>query len=191
MHSTHDEILLKERSVKTNLLPTYQKNDGGKTASNQILSSNLCCQDFDSLLGNATTAYCEKEVLSPSKSHLDLNLVPPSKDGVTLRVGVLTVSDRCFSKQYESGDLSGPAVVQAVQSTVEKLNSLASSSSLVSVDLVQRGIVPDEQLFISKTLQTWSKQCNLIFTTGGTGFSPRDLTPEATAMILEKECRGL
>lgn len=116
----------------------------------------------------------------------------PPVGGIQLRIGVLTVSDRCFTEQYDSGDLSGPAVLESIHSTIQKLNSLVSSSdSRVSYDIVQRDVVPDEKTRITKTLIMWSTQCNIIFTTGGTGFARRDVTPEATRDMLDAECHGL
>lgn len=52
--------------------------------------------------------------------------------------------------------------------------------------------MPDEIPMIKDKLTQWSdKQCDVIITTGGTGFAPRDRTPEATREVLEKEAPGL
>jgi molybdopterin adenylyltransferase len=55
------------------------------------------------------------------------------------------------------------------------------------------GIVPDDQQVVSSVLVEWSdrRQLDLILTTGGTGFAPRDVTPEATRAILHREAPGL
>ena len=94
-----------------------------------------------------------------------------------INVAVLTISDRSFSGERD--DLSGPAICQA-----------AITFGWVVVD---QGIVPDEIDQISKYLreQVNSGKVNLILTTGGTGFSPRDVTPEATLAVLEKRTPGL
>jgi molybdopterin adenylyltransferase len=96
-----------------------------------------------------------------------------------IKVGILTVSDR--SSRDERADASGPALVQAI---AERL-----PDSVVALT----GIVPDDQAAISNVLVEWSdrQQMDLILTTGGTGFAPRDVTPEATRAILHREAPGL
>lgn len=94
------------------------------------------------------------------------------------RVGILTISDRSYLGQRE--DRSGPVIRSIVE---ERLGW--------SVEL--EAVVPDEADIIAGTLQTWCDQVglHLILTTGGTGFAPRDVTPEATRRIMEKEAPGL
>ena len=77
-------------------------------------------------------------------------------------------------------DKSGPVIRQLV---VEKLNGLVERTA----------IVPDEIEIIKDTLREWVDEhhLDLIFTTGGTGFGPRDVTPEATRLVIEKEAPGL
>ncbi|XP_072173446.1 gephyrin-like [Diadema setosum] len=97
-----------------------------------------------------------------------------------VRVGVLTVSDRC-SKQ-EAVDKSGP-----------NLKTLVEDSDGLGGEVVSLKIVPDEISRIKETLIAWTDDDNLdlILTTGGTGFADRDVTPEATKAVLEKEAPGL
>jgi gephyrin len=58
--------------------------------------------------------------------------------------------------------------------------------------LSERAIVPDEQRIIARTLIDWSgKGLSLILTSGGTGFAPRDVTPEATRQVIEREAPGI
>src|SRR5204862_7423004 len=54
-------------------------------------------------------------------------------------------------------------------------------------------VLPDEAGEIERTLQTWTDadDCDAVFTTGGTGLSPRDVTPEATRAVPEKEVPGM
>jgi molybdopterin adenylyltransferase len=96
---------------------------------------------------------------------------------IPIRVGVLTISDRSF--QGSRPDASGPALEDAVRAqgwTVEK-----------------RLIIPDDFQMIRQTLIDWagSGMVDLVVTTGGTGFSPRDVTPEATREVIDREAPGL
>jgi len=93
-----------------------------------------------------------------------------------VRLGVLTVSDRASAGVYD--DASGPAVVDEARRHA-KLDALTTA------------IVPDERDRIEDTLRSWATTCDLVLTTGGTGFGPRDVTPEATAAILDKQAPGL
>ncbi len=93
------------------------------------------------------------------------------------KAAVLTVSDR--SSRGERPDASGPMVAEL----------LAGGGYRV----VLTGIVPDEQAEIEKVLKEWSarKDIALIVTTGGTGFSPRDVTPEATLAVCQRMVPGI
>ena len=99
-----------------------------------------------------------------------------------VQVGILTISDRC--SRGEAVDLSGPAIKEFLES--EKAGKLVVSDFLTAC-------VPDEREMIAETLKDWcdSKKLSLILTTGGTGFAPRDVTPEATKDVLEKEAPGI
>lgn len=94
-----------------------------------------------------------------------------------MRIGILTVSDR--SAQGERPDLSGPAIEELI------------SERGWSVNRVE--IIPDELPLLIDTLATWadSGEFDIILTTGGTGFSPRDITPEATIKVVHREAPGL
>jgi molybdopterin adenylyltransferase len=94
------------------------------------------------------------------------------------RVGILTVSDR--SARGGRDDASGPVIRSFVE---ERLQWMAA----------EQQIVPDERETIRKTLIAWcdERRLNVIFTTGGTGFAPRDVTPEATRDVIEREAPGL
>ncbi|MCX7671183.1 MAG: MogA/MoaB family molybdenum cofactor biosynthesis protein [Anaerolineae bacterium] len=96
-----------------------------------------------------------------------------------IRVGILTVSDR--SARGERADLSGPALAQAV------------TGQLAGAEVVVVGIVPDEPDEIAAWLKAGADELglDLILTTGGTGFAPRDVTPEATRRVIEREAPGL
>ncbi|XP_064421069.1 gephyrin isoform X9 [Latimeria chalumnae] len=97
-----------------------------------------------------------------------------------IRVGVLTVSDSCFRNLAE--DRSGV-----------NLKDLVQDPSLLGGTVSAYKIVPDEIDEIKETLIDWcdEKELNLILTTGGTGFAPRDVTPEATKEVIEREAPGM
>ncbi|KAI1895873.1 hypothetical protein AGOR_G00111240 [Albula goreensis] len=97
-----------------------------------------------------------------------------------IRVGVLTVSDSCFRNLAE--DRSGL-----------NLKDLVHDPSLLGGTISAYKIVPDEIDEIKETLVDWcdEKELNLILTTGGTGFAPRDVTPEATREVIEREAPGM
>uniref|UniRef100_A0A8C1W7Q9 Gephyrin n=1 Tax=Cyprinus carpio TaxID=7962 RepID=A0A8C1W7Q9_CYPCA len=97
-----------------------------------------------------------------------------------IRVGILTVSDSCFRNLAE--DRSGI-----------NLKDLVHDPSLLGGIISAYKIVPDEIDEIKETLVDWcdEKELNLILTTGGTGFAPRDVTPEATREVIEREAPGM
>ncbi len=94
-----------------------------------------------------------------------------------LRFAILTVSDRSFQGQRE--DRSGPALAHAVSER--------------GWTVVETGLVPDDQEAIRAALLAWCARpdIDIILTTGGTGFAPRDVTPEATRAVIEREAPGL
>ncbi|MEB2335026.1 MAG: molybdopterin adenylyltransferase [Anaerolineaceae bacterium] len=93
------------------------------------------------------------------------------------RVGILTVSDRAARGERE--DLSGPALANRVEREGWRV--------------VMKRIVPDDETIICEALSAWADadECDLILTTGGSGFAPRDITPEATRAIIQREAPGL
>ncbi|OEU17772.1 Molybdopterin binding protein [Fragilariopsis cylindrus CCMP1102] len=133
------------------------------------------------------------------------SFVPPIPPKISFSLGVLTVSDRAFSGNYDTGDLSGPAVIETIQSILNNYNSnndndntpgTTSPSTTLKMKIIETAIVQDEIKMIQDKLISWSNDddddaIDLIVTTGGTGFSPRDVTPEATTEILERKCDGL
>jgi molybdenum cofactor synthesis domain-containing protein len=94
------------------------------------------------------------------------------------KIGILTISDRGAAGVYE--DKSGPIIRQLV---TEELNG----------EVERTTVIPDNIDQIAETLIEWVdiRRLNLIFTTGGTGFAPRDVTPEATRQVIHKEAPGL
>jgi molybdenum cofactor synthesis domain-containing protein len=93
-------------------------------------------------------------------------------------VAILNVSDRCSRGEEE--DRSGPLIAQWMR---ERLGA----------SVVALACVPDERDQIEAQLATWcdDEGLDLIWTTGGTGFAPRDVTPEATLAVIERQAPGL
>jgi molybdenum cofactor synthesis domain-containing protein len=91
-----------------------------------------------------------------------------------IKAAVLTISDK--GSRGEREDKSGEVIK-------EKLR-------LIKAEVVTYEIVPDERDIISEKLRSFAESANLILTTGGTGVSPRDVTPEATRDVIERELPG-
>jgi molybdopterin adenylyltransferase len=96
---------------------------------------------------------------------------------MTIVAAILTISDSAANSVRP--DASGPALADRCR----ELNWMVAASS----------IVPDDAERIAATLRDWADRgvANLILTTGGTGVAPRDITPEATRAVLDREIPGL
>lgn len=94
-----------------------------------------------------------------------------------LHFGILTISDR--SARGERADTSGPAITGSLEAHGWRV--------------VKTGIIPDDLVTIRDTLAAWadSGACDVILTTGGTGFAARDVTPEATMAVIHRPTPGL
>src|SRR3990172_2607079 len=94
-----------------------------------------------------------------------------------MKVAILTISDKGAAGQRE--DLSGAAIAEEIAG--------------FGGEIVARDIVPDERDQISAKLVHFADHfgVELVLTTGGTGFSPRDWTPEATRDVIDREAPGL
>lgn len=93
------------------------------------------------------------------------------------QAAVLTVSDR--ASRGERPDEGGPLIVSMLEAA--------------GYTVIRTAIVPDEQGLIEQTLQTWADtgDLQLLISTGGTGFSPRDVTPEATLAVCDRLTPGI
>jgi molybdopterin adenylyltransferase len=98
--------------------------------------------------------------------------------GVPVRIGILTVSDRASSGEYE--DRGGPAVQEWL------------GAALATPWVPVARLVPDDQHLIDAALRSLVDDdgCALVLTTGGTGPAPRDLTPEATLEVADRVLPG-
>ena len=94
-----------------------------------------------------------------------------------MRVAVLTISDA--GARGERVDTSGDAIV--------------AWATARGAEVVERTLVPDESARIVPVLLAWCDQdtADLVLTTGGTGLSPRDITPEATRVVIERDAPGI
>jgi molybdenum cofactor synthesis domain-containing protein len=94
-----------------------------------------------------------------------------------VKAGILTLSDK--GSRGDREDLSGAVIREMLEGA--------------GIAVISYEVIPDEAGLISSKLKEWSdsKGLNLIITTGGTGLSPRDVTPEATLSVIEKRVPGM
>lgn len=94
-----------------------------------------------------------------------------------MNAAVLTCSDRCA--RGEAVDTSGPHVAERLQEA--------------GFDVVELLVVPDDVAAIGAALRRWADELgvDVVITTGGTGFSPRDVTPEATLAVVDRRAAGI
>ena len=99
--------------------------------------------------------------------------------GSAYQIGILTISTQGAAGARE--DTSGEAIREIVE------------ADPLRAQVAVRTIVADDYAAIERVLRVWSddRQLNLILTTGGTGLSPTDITPEATRAILDREAPGI
>ncbi len=106
----------------------------------------------------------------------EIALMPAFSGGSSITAAVLTISDAAAEGTRE--DLSGPAIIAML--------------SDAGFEVVPGVVVPDEAPLIRAALGRWvEEEVSFVVTTGGTGFSPRDITPEVTREVIEREAPGL
>ena len=95
-----------------------------------------------------------------------------------MKLGILTLSDR--SARGEREDTSGTVIREF-------------ALTRLGAEIALQAILPDDFATIRDTLVEWcdARHLDLVLTTGGTGFAPRDVTPEATRAVIEREAPGL
>jgi molybdenum cofactor synthesis domain-containing protein len=97
-----------------------------------------------------------------------------------IEVLVITLSDRASRGDYE--DLSGPVIIQLVQKYFEGINIKCTTTAI---------LIPDDPEELREILNVSGANFNIIFTTGGTGIGPRDITVETIKPLLTKEIPGI
>jgi molybdenum cofactor synthesis domain-containing protein len=123
--------------------------------------------------------HAPRVIPEPKSNPCASSIMPSATTRLTPRCFLLTVSDRAHSGIYP--DLSGPL-----------MESMVIGGKLTS-GVSERRIVPDELDLIRSTVKEWmsNSEPTLILISGGTGFSPRDVTPEAVRPLITKEATGL
>jgi molybdenum cofactor synthesis domain-containing protein len=92
-----------------------------------------------------------------------------------IKVAVLTLSDK--GSRGERRDESGPIIKRLLKK--------------IDAEVVSYEVLPDEKHLIKRRLMALCREADLILTTGGTGPSPRDVTPDATLEVIEREMPGI
>ena len=92
-----------------------------------------------------------------------------------MRAAILTISDK--GSRGEREDKSGAAIREIIEE--------------MGGEIVEHAVVPDERNEIERALRRMAGAAGLVLTTGGTGIAPRDVTPEATRAVIEKELPGI
>ncbi|KAK1411343.1 hypothetical protein QVD17_37891 [Tagetes erecta] len=130
--------------------------------------------------GNDTSSSSNLNIMT--QNTMSMKLSADTSACSTYKVAILTVSDTVSSGA--GPDRSGPRAVSVVNSSSEKLGGAIVAATAV---------VPDDIQNIKGILEKWSdvEKMDLILTLGGTGFTHRDVTPEATKGVIEKETPGL
>ena len=165
-HARHDELDM-DRATASGGGGAF--TGGGLTPIDaSVTASEVCCEPADALLANARGG---DEACARRPGNV-----------ARVRLGVLTCSDRASAGEYE--DLSGPSVIAAMREYA------AVSGSFTVVD-VASATAADDVDAIETALADLTSRCDLVFTTGGTGCAPRDVTPEATSRVLARQIPGI
>ena len=120
---------------------------------------------------------CFFEVIHGGDIHVGDEVVFMENKDKRLTAAVITLSDRCFNKENE--DISGPTISRRLKEE--------------NYQVIEEILLPDNKELLKKELIRLADQreVNLILTTGGTGFSPKDVTPEATLEVIERTAPGI
>ena len=174
IQAIHNEEMLAPKSEK----PALHSKEEVVCVKPSLLS-NVCCQDVEEVVPPL-----EQGLTRTARTIPPFTPPTPPKGAIHFTCAILTISDRAFNNEYETGDLSGPAVEDAIMMAIAK--------DEVSCSVVDKTIVLDNIDAIQAKLKDYASQgVHLVLTTGGTGFASRDVTPEATAGILDRPLPGL
>lgn len=161
------------------------------------LQSNVCCEEVDVINEITNNNTIEQPIKTCTKETTTITSPQPSlvlqnrSNSCKVYVAIITVSDRAYNNQYPTGDLSGPSIQQAIDTFVLAHNN-ANPETILQVEYkspkttsttpnITIRIVPDDMEKIQYEIQNaYQLGYDMIITTGGTGFGPRDVTPEAT-----------
>jgi len=149
----------------------------------QPVPSNLCCENFSDDFFNKSCSiggghFVAGSTVEETTKKVMLSINSSSK--LIVKVGIITVSDRASRGEYKNGDESGPAVAAAFEDFISR----GECSDVEYDGVILTKIVADDMEQIQSAITSMAKsQCNIILTTGGTGFSKRDVTPEAVTTM--------
>lgn len=153
-------------------------------ASGSVISAGTI---VSAIIISDASSFGVSKIFSPVSSHppqrtISQEVNVEASEGSEFTVAILTVSDTVASGS--GPDRSGPRAVSVINSSSERLGG---------AKVIATSVVPDEVPRIKEILQRWSDIDNidLILTLGGTGFTSRDVTPEATKDVIQKETPGL
>lgn len=173
--STGHQMSSRLLSMKSaNALLELPASDSVISAGNSVIA--ILISDFSSSVSKSSDLGCA------TQGSVSQEVTADDPRGSEFRVAILTVSDTVASRT--GPDRSGPRAVSVVNSSSERLGG---------AKVVATAVVPDDVPQIKDVLRRWSDvdKVDLILTLGGTGFTPRDVTPEATKDVIEKETPGL
>ncbi|KAL7202896.1 hypothetical protein ACSBR1_034367 [Camellia fascicularis] len=176
--STGHQMSSRLLSMKSaNALLELPASDSVISAGNSVIA--ILISDFGSSVSKSSVSL---DLGCATQGSVSQEVTSDDPRGSQFRVAILTVSDTVASGT--GPDRSGPRAVSVVNSSSERLGG---------AKVVATAVVPDDVPKIKDVLQRWSDvdKVDLILTLGGTGFTPRDVTPEATKDVIEKETPGL
>ncbi|KAI7982777.1 Molybdopterin biosynthesis protein CNX1 [Camellia lanceoleosa] len=176
--STGHQMSSRLLSMKSaNALLELPASDRVISAGNSVIA--ILISDFSSSVSKSSVSL---DLGCATQGSVSQEVTADDPRGSEFRVAILTVSDTVASGT--GPDRSGPRAVSVVNSSSERLGG---------AKVVATAVVPDDVPQIKDVLQRWSDvdKVDLILTLGGTGFTPRDVTPEATKDVIEKETPGL